>query len=80
MLTDTDRAILDFERNWWKYQGRKEAAILEIFGLSGTRYYQRLNALIDDPDALAYDAQLVNRLRRQRVSKQRARNPQRVGL
>lgn len=79
-LSDTDRAILDFERGWWKAKGRKEAAILELFGLSGVRYYQVLVRLMDDPDAYAYDAMLIKRLRRLRVERQRARNPERVGL
>jgi len=64
-MTDTDRAILDFERenSWWKYPGAKEAEIRERFGLSSTRYYQRLAQLVRDPEAEAYDAFTVRRLR-----------------
>lgn len=64
-MTDTDRAILDFERenSWWKYAGSKEAEIRERFGLSSTRYYQRLAQLVRDPEAEAYDAFTVRRLR-----------------
>lgn len=80
MLSDTDRAILDFERTWWQYSGHKEREILDRFGMSGIRYYQRLNALLDNPDAYRHDAMLVKRLRRQRVARQGARNPRRVGL
>lgn len=49
-MTDQDREILDFERTntWWKYPGAKEAAIRERFGLSSTRYYQRLAQLVRD--------------------------------
>lgn len=72
-LTDQDRAILDFERQWWKYAGAKEDAILTLFGMSPSRYYQRLNGLLDDPAALAYDAALVRRLHRIRESRKRAR-------
>ena len=61
-LNETDRAILDFERQWWKYAGAKEQAIRDKFDLSSTRYYQRLNRIINDPAALAYDAALVRRL------------------
>ena len=41
--------------------------------MSATRYYQVLNALIDDPAALAHDPMLIKRLRRMRSSRQRAR-------
>lgn len=80
MLSDLDRQILDFERTWWKYAGAKEADIKTRFGMTGTRYYQQLNAIIDKPEALQYDAVTVKRLQRQRIAKQRARDPRRVGL
>jgi hypothetical protein len=40
--------------------------------MSPTRYYQLLNALLDDSRALAHDPVTVNRLRRRRDA-QRAR-------
>ncbi|MCR6688207.1 MULTISPECIES: DUF3263 domain-containing protein [Cellulomonas] len=78
-LSERDAAILAFERQWWKYAGAKEQAIRELFDLSATRYYQVLNALIDDPAALAHDPMLVKRLRRMRSSRQRARTARRLG-
>ena len=72
-LTDRDRAILDFERSWWTEAGPKDTAIRERFELSGTRYYQLLTELLDDPDALAYDPLLIRRLRRVRERRRRAR-------
>ena len=72
-LSERDEAILAFERQWWKYSGAKETAIHELFGLSPTRYYQILNALIDTPEALAADPLLVKRLLRIRSSRQRTR-------
>ena len=80
LLTDRDRRIMDFERQWWKYAGAKEQAIRELFDMSATRYYQILNALIDTPEALAYDPMLVKRLRRMRASRQKARSARRLGL
>jgi len=65
-LTDREREILAFERQWWRFAGAKEQAIRELFGLSATRYYQVLNALIDRPAALTADPMLVKRLRRLR--------------
>lgn len=79
-LTDRDREILSFERQWWKYAGAKEQAIRELFDMSATRYYQMLNALIDRQDALECDPMLVKRLRRMRASRQRARSARRLGL
>jgi hypothetical protein len=78
-LSERDQAILAFERQWWKYAGAKEQAVRELFDMSATRYYQVLNALIDDPAALAHDPMLVKRLRRMRSSRQRARTARRLG-
>ena len=72
-LTDRDRAILDFERSWWTETGPKDTAIRERFELSGTRYYQLLTELLDDPAALDYDPLLIRRLRRVRERRRRAR-------
>jgi hypothetical protein len=79
-LTDRDRAVLEFERQWWKYAGAKEQAIRDLFEMSSTRYYQILNSLIDTPEALAFDPMLVKRLRRMRASRQRARSARRLGI
>ncbi|WP_159807964.1 DUF3263 domain-containing protein [Cellulomonas citrea] len=79
-LSERDRQVLDFERQWWKYAGAKEQAVRELFDMSATRYYQVLNALIDDQAALAYDPMLVKRLRRMRASRQRARTARRLGV
>jgi hypothetical protein len=79
-LSERDREVLSFERQWWKYAGAKEQAIRELFDMSATRYYQVLNALIDRQDALEFDPMLVKRLRRMRASRQRARSARRLGL
>jgi len=79
-LTDRDREILAFERQWWKYAGAKEQAVRDLFDMSSTRYYQVLNALIDRPAALEQDPMLVKRLRRMRQSRQRARSARRLGM
>lgn len=79
-LTDRDREIIAFERQWWKYAGAKEQAIRELFDMSATRYYQVLNALIDSQAALEADPMLIKRLRRLRASRQRARSARRLGI
>ncbi|SDP43408.1 Protein of unknown function [Pedococcus dokdonensis] len=79
-LSDRDREIIAFERQWWKYAGAKEQAIRELFDMSATRYYQVLNALIDSQAALEADPMLIKRLRRLRSSRQRARSARRLGI
>lgn len=78
-LSERERELLDFERQWWRYSGAKEQAIRELFDVSATRYYQLLNAAIDRPEALAHDPMLVKRLRRMRSARQRARSARRSG-
>jgi hypothetical protein len=72
-LSPRDQAILDFERSWWTESGPKEAAIRQRFDLSPTRYYQVVNDLLDEPEALVYDPLVVRRLRRLRDRRRRAR-------
>ncbi|MBT2900963.1 DUF3263 domain-containing protein [Streptomyces sp. McG3] len=68
-LSVRDRALLALERRSWAGPGAKERAIREELGLSPVRYYQLLNALIDDERALREDPVTVNRLRRVRDAK-----------
>jgi hypothetical protein len=79
-LSERDRALLDFERQWWRYAGSKEQAIRDLFDMSATRYYQVLNALIDRPEAVEYDPMLVKRLRRLRSARQKQRTARRLGV
>ena len=79
VLSDRDRQVLEFERQWWKYAGAKEQAVRDLFDMSATRYYQVLNALLDNPAAMECDPMLVKRLRRMRASRQRARSARRLG-
>jgi hypothetical protein len=73
-LSDDDKAVLDFERLRWHHPGAKESAIVERFGYLAVRHYQRVNALLDHPGAMAYDAQLVRRLQRLRDARARQRS------
>jgi hypothetical protein len=78
-LSARDRGVLAFERQWWRFAGAKDTAIRETFGMSATRYYQVLNALIDRPEALVADPLLVRRLRRMRAARQRQRSDRVLG-
>jgi hypothetical protein len=76
-LSERDMRILTFERQWWRHHGAKEQAIREVFDIAATRYYQLLNELIDQPEALAFDPIVVKRLRRQRAERKRLRTARR---
>ena len=73
-LTELERDVLDFERQWWKLPMAKEHAIRATFGMAGPAYYQILNALIDRQEALAADPLLVKRLRRMRAQRREQRD------
>lgn len=72
-LTGRDRAVLAVEKRSWPGPGAKERVIRERLGISPTRYYQLLGALIDDPLALVHDPVTVNRLRRIRDARRASR-------
>lgn len=67
-LTETDLAILAFERDYpvWEFVGDKEAAIRRRFDLSVTRYYQRLNQLINSAAGETAEPATVRRLKARR--------------
>ncbi len=77
-LADRWRDVLDFERTCPAGRG-KEVAVRRRFGVSGARYYQALNRLIDRPDALRYDPVLVRRLARLREARRERRFARRLG-
>lgn len=58
-MTEQECTVLACERGWWRYAGNKEELVREQLGLSPVRYYQLLNRLLDDPEALATDPLLV---------------------
>jgi len=69
--------VLSFERTWWSHAGAKDDAIRDRFGVTAADYYRALAEIIDDPEALEHDALLVRRLRRQRITRRRARSARR---
>ncbi len=74
------RELLDFERQSSNGSKQKPRAVRDRFGISAARYYQLLNRLIDRPEALQYDPMLVQRLRRLRETRRRARFATRLGM
>jgi hypothetical protein len=77
-LTDLERELLDFAGTWWKYAGAQDQEIRDRFGLSATNYWQKVNALLDRPEALAYAPVTVKRLKRLRAERQAARSVRRL--
>ncbi|MFH8794856.1 DUF3263 domain-containing protein [Streptomyces sp. NPDC017941] len=72
-LSGRAEAVLALERRNWAGPGAKERAVREELGLAPVRYYQILNALLDDERALAHDPVTVNRLRRVREARRAER-------
>jgi hypothetical protein len=72
-LTERERAVLDFERTWWSLDGSRDELIKERFGCPPEDFSLELGALVDSPEALAYDPLVVHRLRRRRDRTRRAR-------
>lgn len=72
-LPAREQRVLALERRGFAGPGAKERAIREQLGLAPVRYYQLLNALLDDPRALAHDPVTVNRLRRVREARRSER-------
>lgn len=72
-LSVRDRAVLDVASRPWPGTGARDRAIRERLGMSPTAYLQLLNALLDDPRALAYAPVTVNRLRATREARRRER-------
>ena len=78
-LSDRERQMLAFEREWWQHAAVKEHAVRARLGMSTADYYRALNTVIDRPEALAHDPLLVRRLRRMRLTRQRQRSARRLG-
>lgn len=55
MLSEEDRAILDFERVSWQLPGPKDESIETALGLTAAVYYDRLRGIVCSPTGLAYD-------------------------
>ncbi len=72
-LSEVDLAVLAVAARQWPTVGARERAVRERLGMSPTRYHQLLNALLDDPRALAHAPVTVNRLRAAREARRRNR-------
>jgi hypothetical protein len=74
LLTEIERAVLDFEGSWWLLvEGTtKQDAIRSHLSISATRYYGLLDRLADSPLAAASHPLVVRRIRRRRLIRRRS--------
>jgi len=72
-LSDSQRAVIDFERTWWTRTGPKEQGIRAVLGISPSAYYRALGSVLDDAEAMAYDPLVIRRARRTREQRRQAR-------
>jgi hypothetical protein len=79
MLSERDRAILEFESSWWLYPGPKDRSIREYLDMSATRYYQALRRLVEDVEAERAAPLTIRRLKRMRDQAKQRRLEQRLG-
>lgn len=78
MLAPTDRAVLDLAARSYRHEGAREQAAHDELGMTATRFWQRLNLLLDDPDAYRAEPVLIKRLRRVRHARQADRTVHRL--
>ncbi|MGH8949863.1 MAG: DUF3263 domain-containing protein [Acidimicrobiia bacterium] len=63
MLSDGDRAVLEFERGWWLEPGPKDQAIELSLGLPAADYYEHLIRIVALPESARFDPLTVARIR-----------------
>ena len=65
-LTGRDKALIELAAAPFKYPAARERRAREEFDLSGVRFWQEVNRVIDMPAAHAWDPHAVARLKDQR--------------
>ena len=73
MIDERQRAMLEFERNFWTMDEPKDALIRSRFQCSADEYYDELHQLLESPAAMDHDPLVVRRLQRQRARRLRER-------
>jgi Protein of unknown function (DUF3263) len=73
VLSQRQRELLDFEREWWRFGLSKRAAIPHQLGCSPAAYYSALRRLVATEEAFAYDPLVVQRIRHRQLMQRRAR-------
>lgn len=73
MLTVRDHMAIRLAAARYKFEGARATAVREELRMSAPRFWQYVNALLDDPAALEAYPLDVRRLRRLRDARRRAR-------
>ena len=73
VIDERQRAMLEFERNFWTFDEPREAMIRARFQCSADEYYAELNELLELPAAMEHDPLVVRRLQRLRLRRRRER-------
>ena len=73
-LNARERAVIDFEREWFTLPGNKDANIVRVLGISPTTYRRTLLQAVERTAAFVYDPLTVARVRRQRDARRRERH------
>lgn len=67
-LTGRDKSLIELAVAPHKYAAARERQAREDFNLSGTRFWQEVNRIIDMPAANAWNPHAITRLKDQRQS------------
>ncbi len=74
MLTVKQHTALRLASKRYKFEGARETDVMVELGMTITRFWQFVNALLDNPEALAAHPVEVGRLRRLRDQRRAARS------
>lgn len=66
-MTEHEKRILRLAVAPFKYPAARERRAREEFGVSGVRFWQEVNRILDLPEAHAWDPRTVTRLKDQRL-------------
>lgn len=77
-LTVREHTAIRLAARRYKYEGARETDVLHELGMTATRFWQYVNALIDRPEAVAAYPVDVRRLVRLREQRKAQRSPRRI--
>jgi hypothetical protein len=70
-MTEHEKQIIALAGEQFKYPAAREQKARELLGLSGVRFWQEVNRILDMPAAHAWDPHTVARLKEQRIQRGR---------
>jgi hypothetical protein len=71
-LSERHRAMIDFERTWWRLETPRDDVIRARFRCTADEYYAELHRVLELPEAMAHDPVVVRRFHRRRQRRRRA--------